>query len=102
MVDNIEEPNEQIEEQDNFADDSQDPPIEDATRYIVKVSVATHTLFWGSGLKGGFYIGALYGAFIQGFCTRLYIGALYKGFYIRSLYKVLYGFFLRVLYKGFV
>ena len=39
MVDNIEEPNEQIEEQDNFADDSQDPPIEDATRYIVKVSV---------------------------------------------------------------
>ena len=43
MVDNIEEPNEQIEEQDNFADDSQDPPIEDATRYIVKVSVATHT-----------------------------------------------------------
>ena len=57
MVDNIEEPNEQIEEQDNFADDSQDPPIEDATRYIVKVSVATHTLFWGSGLKGGFYIG---------------------------------------------
>ena len=59
MVDNIEEPNEQIEEQDNFADDSQDPPIEDATRYIVKVSVATHTLFWGSSvLKGGFYIGA--------------------------------------------
>ena len=55
MVDNIEEPNEQIEEQDNFADDSQDPPIEDATRYIVKVSVATHTLLRGSGLKGGFY-----------------------------------------------
>ena len=54
MVDNIEEPNEQIEEQDNFADDSQDPPIEDATRYIVKVSVATHTLLRGSGLKGAF------------------------------------------------
>ena len=44
MVDNIEEPNEQIEEQDNFADDSQDPPIEDATRYIVKVSVVLLSL----------------------------------------------------------
>ena len=36
-MDPIEETNEQIEQLDNV-DDSQDPPIEDATRYIVKVS----------------------------------------------------------------